>query len=210
MACIKLLHVSAPRCYPQGVLQKKIIQVLPHHYWNDLNTKILKYTKLISKTLQGLILKLYDSVNRSRYKFVVVYTLYAACIQTSLSVLCDPKRSHPDGVCKLCRGGRCCSVLSACVGWYINQTKYKFSLFEEVGVQKLATKTKFLLHYYVLVLCVCKTWSLTSREVHRLMVFENTKICGSKRDKVKKGSRGLRNEELHNLHPSPNIIRVIK
>jgi hypothetical protein len=36
------------------------------------------------------------------------------------------------------------------------------------------------------------------------------RICGAKREEVAGGWRRLYNEELHNLHASPNIIRVIK
>jgi hypothetical protein len=44
-------------------------------------------------------------------------------------------------------------------------------------------------------------------------VFENRvlrRIFGPKRDKIVGGWRNLHNEELHNLHSSPNIIRAIK
>jgi hypothetical protein len=44
-------------------------------------------------------------------------------------------------------------------------------------------------------------------------VFENRvlgRIFGPKREEVARGWRRLHNEELHNLYPSPNIIRVIK
>jgi hypothetical protein len=63
------------------------------------------------------------------------------------------------------------------------------------------------------VLYGCETWSLTLREEHRLRVFENwalRRIFGTKREEVDGGWRRLHDEELHNLHPSPNIIRVIK
>jgi hypothetical protein len=36
------------------------------------------------------------------------------------------------------------------------------------------------------------------------------RIFGAKRDDVTGGWRKLHNEELHNLYPSPNIIRRIK
>jgi hypothetical protein len=58
----------------------------------------------------------------------------------------------------------------------------------------------------------CETWSLTSREEHRLRVFENRvlrRIFGPKREAD--GSwRKLHNDELHSLYSSPNIGRVIK
>jgi hypothetical protein len=44
-------------------------------------------------------------------------------------------------------------------------------------------------------------------------VFESRvlrRIFGPKRDEVTGGWRKLHNEELHNLYPSPSIIRVIK
>jgi hypothetical protein len=62
------------------------------------------------------------------------------------------------------------------------------------------------------VLYGCETWSLTLREEHRLRVFENRVlrgICGPKGYEVTGGWRKLRNEELHNLYPSPSIIRMI-
>jgi hypothetical protein len=44
-------------------------------------------------------------------------------------------------------------------------------------------------------------------------VFENRvlrRIFGPKRDEVTGDWRKLHNEELHNLHSSPDIIRMIK
>jgi hypothetical protein len=63
-----------------------------------------------------------------------------------------------------------------------------------------------------LVLYGCETWSLTLREEHILRVFESRvlrRIFGLKRDEVT-GWEKLHNEELHNLHSSPGIIRMIK
>jgi hypothetical protein len=63
------------------------------------------------------------------------------------------------------------------------------------------------------VLYGCETWSPTLREEHRLKVFEKRvlrRILGPKRDEMVEGWRKSRNEKLHNLYTSPNIIRTIK
>jgi hypothetical protein len=63
------------------------------------------------------------------------------------------------------------------------------------------------------VLYGCKTWSLTSREGHRLRVFENRvlrRIFEPKRDEDIGGWKKLHNEKLYNLYSSPSIIRMIK
>jgi hypothetical protein len=36
------------------------------------------------------------------------------------------------------------------------------------------------------------------------------RIFGTKMDEIIEGSRKLHNEDLHNMYPSPNIIRMIK
>ena len=56
------------------------------------------------------------------------------------------------------------------------------------------------------VLYGCETWSLTLREEHRLMVFENRvlrRIFGHRRDGVTGEWRKLHNEELNYLYCSP-------
>jgi hypothetical protein len=64
----------------------------------------------------------------------------------------------------------------------------------------------------LVVLCGCETWSLTLGEEHRLRLFENRvlrRIFGPKREED--GScRKLHNDEIHSLHSSPNVVRVIK
>jgi len=59
----------------------------------------------------------------------------------------------------------------------------------------------------------CETWSLILREERKLRVFENMvlrRIFGPRRDEVTGEWRRLHNEELNDLYPSPNIVRVIK
>jgi hypothetical protein len=59
------------------------------------------------------------------------------------------------------------------------------------------------------VLYGCETWSFNLREEHRLRIFGNMRIFGPKMEED--GSwRKLRNNELHNMYSSPNIVRVIK
>src|SRR5215471_14998486 len=63
------------------------------------------------------------------------------------------------------------------------------------------------------VLYGCETWSLTLREEHRLMVFENRvlrRVFGPKRDEVTGEWRKLHNDELKNLYSSPSIVQVVK
>ena len=58
-----------------------------------------------------------------------------------------------------------------------------------------------------------ETWSLTLRDERRLRVFENRvlrRIFWTKRDEVTGEWRKLHNEELNDLYPSSNIVRVIK
>jgi hypothetical protein len=58
-----------------------------------------------------------------------------------------------------------------------------------------------------------ETWSLALREERRLNMFENRvlrKIFGPKREEVKEEWRKLHNEELNDLNPSSNIVRVVK
>jgi hypothetical protein len=55
--------------------------------------------------------------------------------------------------------------------------------------------------------------SLTLKKERKLMVFENwllRMISGPERGDVTGQQRRLHNEELYDLHSSPNIARVIK
>jgi hypothetical protein len=63
------------------------------------------------------------------------------------------------------------------------------------------------------VLFGCETMSFTLREECTLAVFENRvlrRIFGPKRDEVTGEWNKLPNEELNDLHCSPNIVRVIQ
>jgi hypothetical protein len=80
----------------------------------------------------------------------------------------------------------------------------------------LSTNVKLTIHKTIilpLVLYGCETWLLIVREKHRLKVFENRmlrRIFGPKGDEIIGDWRKLRNEDLHNLYSSPNIISMIK
>ena len=55
----------------------------------------------------------------------------------------------------------------------------------------------------------CETWSLTLREIRMLGVFENRalrRLFGPKMDEITREWRKLHNDELNEMHPSPNIF----
>jgi len=63
------------------------------------------------------------------------------------------------------------------------------------------------------VLYGCETWSLTLREERRRRVFENRvlrRVFGPERDEVTGEWKKLHNEQLSDLYPLPNIVRVVK
>jgi hypothetical protein len=59
----------------------------------------------------------------------------------------------------------------------------------------------------------CETWSLKLRDERILTVFENRvlrRLFGPRRYEITGEWRKLHNEELNDLHSTPNIVRVIK
>jgi hypothetical protein len=59
----------------------------------------------------------------------------------------------------------------------------------------------------------CETWSLTSREEHRLGAFENRvlrRIFGPGRDELTGEWRKLHNEELRDFYSSLSTIRIMR
>ena len=82
---------------------------------------------------------------------------------------------------------------------------------------RLLSKNLKIKIYRIVILPVvlygCETWSLPLREKRKLRVFENMvlrRIFGPRRDEVTGEWRRMHNEELNDLYPSPNIVRVIK
>jgi len=92
--------------------------------------------------------------------------------------------------------------------YYSVQNLLSFSL--------ISKKLKFKIYRAIIlpvVLYGCETWSLTLREEGRLRVFENRvlrRVFGPNRDEVTGEWRKLHNEELSNMYPLPNIVRVVK
>jgi hypothetical protein len=67
----------------------------------------------------------------------------------------------------------------------------------------------------MIILCVvlygCETWSLTSREEHKLRVFENRvlrRVFGPKRDEGTEELKRVHNEEFYALYFSPNSLVI--
>jgi hypothetical protein len=92
-----------------------------------------------------------------------------------------------------------------------------YHLVQSLLSSRLLTRNAKVKIYKTIILPVVlygrETWSFMLREEHRLRVFENRvlrRIFGPKRDEVTGELRRLRNEELHNLYSSPDIIRQIK
>ena len=96
---------------------------------------------------------------------------------------------------------------------------FRFVSFLSVLSHVFISQHSYLKLYYhrtvilPVVLYGCETWSLTLREERKLRVFESMvlrRIFGPRRDEVTGEWRRLHNEELSDLHSSPNIVRVLK
>ena len=97
-------------------------------------------------------------------------------------------------------------------GFYIAMNSINYLL-----CSRLLSKNLKIKIYRTIILPVvlygCETWSLILREERRLRVFENRvlrRVFGPKRDEVTVEWRKLHNEELNDLYPLPNIVRVVK
>ena len=82
---------------------------------------------------------------------------------------------------------------------------------------RLLSKNLKILIYRTIILPVvfygCGTWSLILREERKLRMFEDMvlkRIFGPRRVEVKGEWGRFHNENLNDLHPSPNIVQVIK
>jgi hypothetical protein len=89
---------------------------------------------------------------------------------------------------------------------------YYHSVQSLLSSRLLSRNVKVKIHIILpVILYGCETWSLTSREEHRLRVFENRvlrRIFGPKRDEATEW-RKLHNGKLRNFYSSPDIIRQI-
>jgi len=88
---------------------------------------------------------------------------------------------------------------------------------QNIFSSSLLSKNLKLKMYGTIILSVvlygCETWSLALREKRRLRVFQNRvlrRVFVPKRDEVAGEWRKLHNEELSDLYPLPNIVRVVK
>lgn len=106
---------------------------------------------------------------------------------------------------------------------YLGRTQIKICIREEIKDRLKSENACCTLVFCFLVCCrkiiefiillaasyECETWSLPLREVHRLTVFES-RVRRRTRGEVIGSRSKLYNEEIHNLHPSSNIIIMIK
>jgi hypothetical protein len=83
----------------------------------------------------------------------------------------------------------------------------------QVGISK---NRKIKIYRTVILLVAlygCETCSLTLREEHRLLVFENRvlrKILGPKRDEVPGEWKRLHNEDFSDIYFALNTVQIVK
>jgi hypothetical protein len=106
---------------------------------------------------------------------------------------------HEESNSRLNSGNACCRSVHSLLSSRLLHRNIKFKIYKIIILP--------------VVFYGCETWSLISREEHRLRVFENRVLRGvfePKRDEVTGEWRKLHNVVLHNLYSSPDIIRQIK
>jgi hypothetical protein len=94
----------------------------------------------------------------------------------------------------------------------LNSGNARYYSIQKLLSSRLLSKNIKIRIYKTIILPVvlygCETWSVTIREELENRLLK--RIFGRKIDEVTGGWRKLHNEELHNLHSSPNKIRIMK
>jgi hypothetical protein len=115
------------------------------------------------------------------------------------TTLTDRSCMHEEIKSRLNSGNACYHLVQSLLSARLLSRNVKVKLYETIMLR--------------IVLYKCESWSLTLREEHRLRVFENrvpSRIFGTKRDEVTGEWSKLHSRELHNLYPSPDIIKQMK
>jgi hypothetical protein len=115
------------------------------------------------------------------------------------TTLTDQNHMHEDIKSRPNSGNACCRSVHSLLSSRLLSRKLKVKIYKTIILP--------------VVLYGCGTWSVTLREEHRLRVFGNrvlSGIFGLTRDEVTGEWRMLHSGELHNLYPSPDIIRQIQ
>jgi hypothetical protein len=115
------------------------------------------------------------------------------------TTLTDQNCLHEEIKSRLNSGNACYHLVQSLLSFRLLSTYVKVKIYKTIILP--------------VVLYGCETWYLTTREEHRLRVFENwvlRRIFGPKGDEVTGEQRKLHSGELHNLNSSPDIIRQIK